>query len=149
MESYINHFIDTLTDYMSANNLSVKEFSKKIDCDNSCVIKWFNGYNQPSLEYVIMVADKLDISVDYLLGLSESADKLKVNSIATFQDRIQSFINKTNINKNKLAAICGITSSTVSKWILRKQLPKPDTAVKLATFFGCSLDYLLARTDLM
>ena len=49
------------------------------------------------------------------------------------------------MSKNKLATVCGVQSSTVSKWLLHGQLPKPETAIKLADFFGCSIDYLVGR----
>lgn len=149
MNQFTSNFCEYISDYISSNNITVIEFAKLIGCRDSCVIKWLNGYNQPSLEYVVIVADKLDVSVDYMIGLSNDPIKPGKHSNDTFSERLGKLIESKKVSKNKLAACCGTTSSTVSKWLLHGQLPKPDIAVRLSEFFDCSLDYLLARTDCM
>ena len=50
-------------------------------------------------------------------------------------------------NKRTLAREWGVEPSTVTKWLHGASLPKPDRVYRLADFFGCSMDFLLGRTD--
>lgn len=147
MEQCIAHFLDIISDYIVRNEITPTAFARSIGCLDRCVAKWLNGTNTPSLEYVVKVADFMEVSTDYLLGLDEKTDFIPSQSSSSFADRFVLLIEKSNISKNKLSKICGVTSSTISKWILRGQIPKPDVIVKLAIHFNCSVDYLIGRSD--
>jgi len=64
---------------------------------------------------------------------------------STFAVRLEGLIKECSVSRNKLAGICKVTSSNVSKWLLNGQLPKPDIICVLAQYFNCSVDYLLGR----
>lgn len=127
--------------------MTAASFARGIGCLERCVARWLNGTNVPSLEYVIMTADYMDCSIDYLLGRSDDPHCIKSAAPVTFAERLSLLIETSATNRNKLAKVCGVGSSTVSKWILRGQLPKPDVACALANYFNCSVDYLIGRAD--
>jgi len=147
MENPVEHFLDIITDYMIRNNMTPSFFAREIGCLERCVARWLNKTNTPSLEYVIIVADYMKCSVDYLFGLTGLPDISLIKPRSSFAERLERLILTTGISKNKLAKICGVTSSTISKWIFRGQLPKPDIVCSLAGHFGCSVDYLVGRTE--
>lgn len=147
METPILHFIDTINDYIICHDMTPTSFAREIGCLERCVARWLNKTNTPSLEYVIMVADYMHYPIDYLFGITENSNIILANPRSSLSERLKFLIFQAKVSKNKLAKICGVTSSTVSKWILRGQLPKPDIACLLAHYFNCSTDYLVGRTN--
>lgn len=147
MSDCYERFIDTIKDYITDNGLNLTKFAETLGIKESCLSMWLSGNNKPSLEYVILIADKLNCSTDYLFWLSTNPQFTPASYRQTFADRLQVLLKAKGISKNKLAQVCEVTSSTVSKWFLRGQLPKPQIAINLSKFFGCSLDYLLGRSD--
>ena len=147
MEKYISNFVDILKDYMLQKDLSRAEFAKNINSYERCISRWLDGTNTPSLEYILRVADFLHCSVDYLLGRTQIEIFTPCNPTSSFSNRLKELIAEKTISRNKLAILCGVTSSNVSKWILEGQLPKPDVIYFLATYFNCCIDYLLGRTN--
>ena len=47
----------------------------------------------------------------------------------------------------RITAATGISSGNISDWLSGRSQPKAEALIKLADFFGCSVDYLLGRTD--
>ncbi len=50
-------------------------------------------------------------------------------------------------SQQSFADAFGVAQSTVGNWEAGKREPNYDTTMRLAHFFGISLDYLLGRTD--
>ena len=148
MEKCISEFIDAIKDYMFQKNISRSEFAKNINSYERCISRWFDGTNTPSLEYVIRIADYLNCSIDYLFGFTPFSTFTPCSQPTTFSARLGQLLTIKKISRNKLAAVCKVTSSNVSKWILTEQLPKPDIICLLASYFNCSIDFLLGRTDI-
>lgn len=49
-----------------------KEVAEKLKTTNSAVCDWEKGRTQPDLEMLVALATLFNVSVDYLLGLSEA-----------------------------------------------------------------------------
>lgn len=49
--------------------------------------------------------------------------------------------NGTNISN--LEKACGIANGTVGKWALRSSTPRVDTLLRIASYFGVSMDELV------
>ncbi|MGN0805178.1 MAG: helix-turn-helix domain-containing protein [Candidatus Coproplasma sp.] len=145
MSVNVERFIDTVKEIITEKGLTATGFAEFLGIEQSCLSKWLSRENTPSLEYVILVADKTGVSVDYLFCLKDTAEFKPNAKRSCFAERLQTLLDGKSLSKNKLASECGVQSSTVSKWLLHGQLPKPETAVKLADYFGCSLDYLVGR----
>ena len=148
MEKNYFKFIESVKTYIAQHGITVTAFAKLIDCRERCVARWINETNIPSTEYVIKVADKLNVSVDYLFELKESPEFVPADSRSSIAERIQLLLKETKINKRQLALQWKIEPSTFSKWIYGTRIPKPDMIYKIAEYFVCSIDYLLGRTDL-
>ncbi len=62
-------------------------------------------------------------------------------------DNLFSRIKELGLTANKVSAETGISTGNISDWKNGRSMP---TAIKLdilATYLGCSVDYLLGRTD--
>ncbi len=102
----------------------------------------------PSTANLLRFADFCDVSLDYLLGLSETRSFRRAAQPVPFAERFRTLLQQTGKSQYAAAKHCGIGCSAVSKWLHRGKLPRADTLVKLADFFNCSMDYLLGRTDI-
>ena len=54
--------------------------------------------------------------------------------------------DKINKKPNKIAMELGLSGATTTKW-KAGAIPNGETLVKIADYFGVSIDYLLGRTD--
>lgn len=112
MDRYIKCFIETIEEYIAENNTTKTAFARELGCRDYCVIRWLNGTNIPSTEYVIMVADFLKCSVDYLLGTVDDDIYRGSEHRDTFANRFVLMQKKSGESMNKLAKICGVTRQT-------------------------------------
>ncbi len=54
---------------------------------------------------------------------------------------------KAGLTQARLGELLGVSLQTVSRIETGKAMPDGDTLCKLADRFGCSVDYLLQRTE--
>lgn len=54
-------------------------------------------------------------------------------------------IKRNNITEHKLLAECGLALSSMSIWKSGKAKPSYDALIKIADYFGVSIDYLVGR----
>lgn len=52
-----------------------------------------------------------------------------------------------NLTQEELAKTLGVERSTVTKWEIGESKPRADMLIKLANFFGCSVDVLLCPSE--
>lgn len=62
-------------------------------------------------------------------------------------NRIALLRKERNLKQKELGAIIGVAQNTVCNWENGKREPDHESLKELAAFFGCSIDYLLRRTD--
>lgn len=60
-------------------------------------------------------------------------------------DKIKDLCRRSNITLQLLEKQTGISNGSIGKW--NKSSPKAHTLSRIADYFGCSVDYLLGRTD--
>lgn len=65
-----------------------------------------------------------------------------------FLDRLDQLMDERSLNKNQLASLTGIPVSTIYGWYKKGfgSITLP-TMQKLASFFGCSMEYLVSGTE--
>lgn len=60
-------------------------------------------------------------------------------------DNIKTLREKKDMTQEELCKSLNITQSALSHWELGRRQPNVDQLIKLADFFGVSLDYLTGR----
>ena len=133
----------SLYELMEDEKLSVPAFAKEISCTPAAVRRWLNGIYDPDPLSLIKIAKRFGVSADYLFGLSDAkACKWRVAE-DRFMDRYRSLKDAAGVTDYKICQKCGIKSGVVSKWKDIEGFPKTEHLLKLVSFFGCTLDYLL------
>ena len=60
-------------------------------------------------------------------------------------DKIFSLMSERGISAKELSEKTGISSGNISDWKSGRSTPKGETLIKIADYFGVSVDYLLGR----
>ncbi len=64
----MNKFAERLRDVLDENGMTQLELANKIGMSQSIVNNYCTGKREPSLDVLILIAQALDESIDYLLG---------------------------------------------------------------------------------
>lgn len=64
----------------------------------------------------------------------------------TTVERIMQLLTERDITAHELTTKCELSSSAISDWKAGKGKPAADSLIKLADYFGVSVDFLLGRT---
>ena len=64
-----------------------------------------------------------------------------------FQAHLQDLLNEKEMNRKELANKLNISTSAINGYFHKNLFPTSEIAIKIADFFGCSLDYLLGLTE--
>ncbi|MCI9504506.1 MAG: helix-turn-helix transcriptional regulator [Clostridia bacterium] len=67
----MNQFKDRLNEALAENKLSQNAFAQKISMSQSIINNYCTGKREPSLNVLIIICKELNVSADYLLGLSD------------------------------------------------------------------------------
>lgn len=64
-----------------------------------------------------------------------------------FSARLQELRKERGLSHQKMADILGIVKAAYGFYEQGRNYPNTETIIKIADFFGVSLDYLFGRTD--
>jgi len=67
--------------------------------------------------------------------------------MATFSERLQELKDTRGIMQKDVAAAIGVPLRTYQRYEYGEREPQLSTLVKIADFYGVTLDYLAGRTD--
>ena len=62
-------------------------------------------------------------------------------------NRLSELRKSHKLTQIQIADMLGVTQQTIFAWEHGKALPLMDNAIKLSSFYGVSIDYLLGRDD--
>ena len=142
-----NNLQDIFAEYFTQTGLNINSFAVKFNISESKIYYWLSGTYLPSIKSYILLADIFQCSVDYLIGITEDKTFVKPQNPVSFLTRFEQLMHEKGCTKYSLAKYCKIGNSAVSKWSKGK-IPNTENMVRLAVFFGCSVDYLIGRTDI-
>lgn len=67
----MNKFKERLNEVLAENNISQKALAQRIFMSQGIVNNYCTGKREPSLEVLISICKELEVSSDYLLGLTD------------------------------------------------------------------------------
>ena len=128
---------------MRERNWGVKAFANRIPADKNSV----------KYDSLVKVCELLDVSADYVVGLSDGRgsggrlsvplNRLKFNYIL----RVKELLESKGVSEEKYAEMMGVKAATVENWFSGKKFPEMALVVRSARELNCSLDYLLSRKE--
>ena len=67
--------------------------------------------------------------------------------LSKLPERLRELMEERELRSEALARETGIAGSSVRSWLRGASVPSFESAVKLADFFGCPLDFLAGRSE--
>lgn len=110
---------------------SLQSLEKELNLGNGTIARW--DKNAPSIDKLTLVAEKLNVSVNYLLGEEENP--------TTLYDRIIDLCKKNNTNKTNLEKALGFSQNSINKW--KTSMPSTTKVKQVADFFSVTPAYLM------
>lgn len=68
----MNTFKDKLKELRLERNISQKELGDFLNMSKMAISHWESGHSEPSIAQLIILSNYFDVSVDYLIGKTES-----------------------------------------------------------------------------
>ena len=134
--------------FLDENGLKSYKLAEKSGCNKTALNNWLYQRQLPSSKALIKLADYMNVSLDYMLGLSEEKHLIRSGTTERFGRRINALLSSAEVTPYRLAKECGVGTSAVSKWNDLKRLPSIETLIKLSEVLGVKVDYLVGRTNL-
>lgn len=77
----LNRLQQTLLEIGNTN----EEIADELGCDHSTINKWYNGKLTPSLDKIVSICKKANVSIDYLCGFrNEPTNNAKISDICDY-----------------------------------------------------------------
>lgn len=67
----------------------------------------------------------------------------------TLGERLKTIRHRMDLTQQELANRLQTSRANYANWEINRAQPDPNTLIKIADFFGCSVDYLLGRTSII
>ena len=141
----LNKLADTLNELMLLNGLNEQTLAENSGVPIACISSYVRGLQAPYIDTLIKLSNYFKCSIDYLLGRTDNRKKAFSGDVS-FAQRFTELLKANNCSSyNETFGEMEISKSSFYEWKRGKSLPTLENLVKLADFFGCSVDFLLGR----
>lgn len=124
-----------------------KDFPKFVGVSRDVIIRATKYGIIPSLKSLIKIADKVNVSIPYLLGETDNTEFYLSEHPTTFHIRLEQLANERGEKYSAISNRMPFAYNSIYEWIRTGCLPSLDYLRPLADHFKVSIDYLLGRTD--
>ena len=84
----LSNFGETLKEMLNERNLTAKDFAKSINVSAPTITRYIRGERMPDINILILIADALNCSTDFLLGREPENSTLKFKKCPPFPEQI-------------------------------------------------------------
>jgi len=98
--AYSNPLVDRINRLCFKNNIPISDFEKELGFSQGLISRWKD--TSPSVNNVLKVANRLNVSVDYLLGNTETqskADDILHDNVIIAIQRLKESMTPTELHK--------------------------------------------------
>lgn len=140
-------FKDRIRPLFDRSGMSDKEIEESLGLPKGVIYKWGTGKYKSYRSYYDIISKYFDVSVDYLIGITDEPSNEKNNTMNIFFDKIQPLFEKSGLSDRELEEKIGLPRSTIYNWKSGRNKAYAKYCSMIASFFGVSSDYLLGLTD--
>ena len=132
------------------NDTSVNEIAKLVERDHSTISGWIHNYNDPRIEQLNIIANYFNVSLDYLLGLTnirQYEDNSKEINKEILTLRLNKLREKSKLTREQFANQLGIARTTWVEYEQGHNIIRALFLYDLAKKHKISVDYLLGKRN--
>ena len=124
-----------------------KDFPKFVGVSKDVIIRATKYGIVPSLKSLIKIADKINVSLNYLLGETDTNEFYLSENCTTFHIRLKELAEEKGEKFSTISNKMPFAYNSIYEWNRTGCLPSLEYIKALAKYFNVSIDYLLGRTD--
>lgn len=111
--------------------------------------KYERGIDDISLIKANVLSNFYDVSLDYLLGISDYNNNIvnKEINLKLISKRLLQTRKENNLTQAELSEKAGFSQRTYSDYETGKTIPTTSKLCYIAMYYNISIDYLVGRTD--
>ena len=105
-------FASRLKNILEKKNISQTKLSEEIGCTQATISNWCSGITEPDFETLKYIANRLNVTIDYLLGndyVNNTVDKLD----ETDKKIIKRYLSMTDKKKKYLLGIMNVLDENI------------------------------------
>ncbi len=143
----MSNFAERLKEYMTDRNLNVKTLAENLNVSRATISSLVHGAHTPSTKVFISISEYFDCSADYLLGLNDYPKSADFQNVKPFGGQLRKCLDESGKTEYRLQQDLDISTSLTYRWLANRATPTVESLIKLADYFGCSVDFLLGREN--
>ena len=140
-------FRNRIKEIIDDQDCSKKDFHSFVGISRDVIIRATKYGIIPSLKSLIKIADKVNVSLPYLLGETDNDEFYMSEHPTTFHIRLEQLAVENNVKYSAIASKMPFAYNSIYEWMRTGGLPSLEYLKPLAKYFNVSVDYLLGRTD--
>ena len=140
-------FQNRIKQIIDEQEIDKKDFAKFVEVSAEVIIRATKYGIIPSLKSLIKIANKVNVSLPYLLGETDNNVFYLSEHPTTFHIRLEQLANEYGEKYSAISNKMPFAYNSIYEWIRTGCLPSLDYLKPLAKHFKVSIDYLLGRTD--
>ena len=143
----LSNFAERLAELFFEHGLNARKFAQAINCTPTTIGRYLNAQKMPVLDMVVRMSDYFQCTTDFLLGLTDENSVKQFTPLPPFSKRFPMLCKQFGYTKYRLQKLTGIPESSLYNWQRGDNVPAIDRLVQIAEIFGCSVDYLIGRSN--
>lgn len=136
-------FSENLNDRMAELGIDKTSLAEKTGISYANVALYSNGIYLPFVENFKTILEVLNCSADFLFGFTDNPEPKHFENTNNFYHKYLKLLKDNKISHYKLCHALQISRHINQKW-RNGAFPRLETIVKIAEYFGESIDYLIS-----
>ena len=142
----LSNLSENLQELMNEHGLNQSTLAEAMNTNSSKISSYITAKRAPNYTTFIALIEYFHCSADFLLGLREyPCEEIRYQPVRPFGERLREILQETDTTQYRFIKQTKTSWSVLYNWLAGKRFPSVDNLVKIAGYFGCSVDFLLGR----
>ena len=142
----LSNLSENLQELMNEHGLNQSTLAEAMNTNSSKISSYITAKRAPNYTTFIALIEYFHCSADFLLGLREyPSEEIRYQPVRPFGERLREILQETGTTQYRFTKEADVSWGVFYNWLTGKSFPSVDNLVKIAGYFGCSVDFLLGR----
>ena len=146
----MSKFAERLSFLIDDSDKKIAEIAIDLGIAQQMLYSYKSGKTTAQLSHFILLADYFKCSIDYLVGRTgldaEAGEKdMALRKCPPFSERLKDVFKFYETSESRICKMVQISRSRFHSWLSGKNEASLHNLIKLADYFGCTLDFLVGR----
>lgn len=140
-----------LKDIREDNDINQNDMSKILNVNRSTYSLWELGINIIPLKNLCDFADYFNLSIDYVLGLTNTKNIKNINNglnLKVLGNNLRSIRIKNNLSQENIANILNVTQACITRYEKGLIYISTPNLYKFAKYFNITINELYGKTKI-